>query len=340
MKMGVLINHMNQPLGEVIERARLAEKCGAGSIWLTQTAGQREIGMLLSALAANTGNVQLGMAVQPVYAHPPVVTAQTALTLDEFSGGRLILGLGVGHRVMGEWMMGGRYTPQAEAMREYLTTVRSLVTEGEVNFAGRYYSGHATYVAPRRPDLPLYMGALGPRMLELAGEVADGVVVYMSSPAYLREQVMPRLRAGWARRPGGRPDGFDVVVMLFSSVCDDDEVRLYREWFRRWLAGYQCMDNYRKLFTMAGFAQEGRASDAMVSELAAIGRAEQVSQRVSEYREAGATRMIIFPMEGGQPDPAQFASVLDAAAADPADSREHPGPALLRARISTGKEQP
>ena len=87
MKLGVLINHINQPLGDVIERARLAEKCGAGSIWLTQTAGQREIGMLLSALAANTGNVQLGMAVQPVYAHPPVVTAQTALTLDELSGG-------------------------------------------------------------------------------------------------------------------------------------------------------------------------------------------------------------------------------------------------------------
>jgi alkanesulfonate monooxygenase SsuD/methylene tetrahydromethanopterin reductase-like flavin-dependent oxidoreductase (luciferase family) len=139
MKLGVLINHINQPLGEVIEQARLAEKYGADSIWLTQTAGQREIGMLLSALAANTENVQLGMAVQPIYVHPPVVTAQTALTLDELSGGRLVLGLGVGHRVMGEWMMGASYTPQAAAMREYLAIVRSLSTEGQVNFTGRWY---------------------------------------------------------------------------------------------------------------------------------------------------------------------------------------------------------
>jgi F420-dependent oxidoreductase-like protein len=314
MKSGVLINHISQPLGGVIERARLAEKCGADSIWLTQTAGQREIGMLASALAANTENVQIGLAVQPIYAHPPVVAAQTALTLDELSGGRLILGLGVGHRVMGEWMMGASYTPQAAAMGEYLTIVRSLVTEGQVNFAGRWYSGHAAYAAPSRPDLPLYLGALGPRMLELAGEVADGVVIYMSSPSYLREQVMPRLQAGWARRPGGRPAGFDVVVMLFGSVCRDDETDRYRDWFRRWLAGYQCMDNYRRLFTAAGFGHDGRASDAMVSELAAIGRAEQVSERVAGYRAAGATRLIIFPMEGGELDPAQFTSVLDAAA--------------------------
>ena len=316
MKLGVLINHINQPLGEVIARARLAEKCGADSIWLTQTAGQREIGMLLSALAANTENVQLGMAVQPIYVHPPVVTAQTALTLDESSGGRLILGLGVGHRVMGEWMMGAKYTPQAEAMREYVTTVRSLITDGEVNVNGRWYGGHATYVAPRRPELPLYMGALGPRMLELAGELADGVVVYMCSPDYLREQVMPRLRAGWARRGAGRGGSFDVVVMLFSAVCEDSEITLYRDWFRRWLAGYQCMDNYRKLFTSAGFAQDGRASDEMVSELAAIGPAEQVRKRVAEYREAGATRMIMFPMEDGHLEPARFNTVLDAAAGE------------------------
>jgi hypothetical protein len=107
--------------------------------------------------------------------------------------------------------------------------------------------------------------------------------------------------------------------MLFSSVCADDEVGLYRDWFSRWLAGYQCMDNYRRLFSAAGFAQEGRASDAMVSELAAIGREEQVTERVAEYRAAGATRMIMFPMAAGPPEPAHFKSVLDAAAGAEAD---------------------
>lgn len=218
--------------------------------------------------------------------------------------------------MMGEWMLGARYTPQAEAMREYLTIVRALITDGEVNFSGRWYSGHATYVAPRRPDLPLYLGALGPRMLELAGELADGVVVYLCSPGYLSEQVMPRLRAGWARRQARRGTDFDVVVMLFSSVCTEGEIGLYRDWFRRWLMGYQCMDNYRKLFAAAGFAHGTRASDAMISQLAAIGSVQQVRKRIAEYKAAGATRMIMVPMEDGSLEPTRFKSVLDAADAE------------------------
>lgn len=316
MKIGVVVDHMDVPLSGVIERARWAEKCGADSIWLTQTAGQREIGMLLAALAGGTESAALGTAVQPTYAHPPAVAAQSALTLDELSGGRLILGLGVGHRLMGEWMMGAPCVPQAEAMREYLTIVRTLIVTGEVNVTGRWYSGHLAYTAPRRPGLPLYLGALGPRMLELAGELADGVVVYLCSPAHLRDQVMPRLRAGWARRPGGGA-GFDVVVMLFGAAGADPEP--YRAMFRRWLAGHQRMDYYRRMLMRAGFAADiraGQPGDAMVSELAAIGSAGHVRGRVAEYREAGATRVAVFPMEGDRFEPAEFRATVEAAAGD------------------------
>jgi alkanesulfonate monooxygenase SsuD/methylene tetrahydromethanopterin reductase-like flavin-dependent oxidoreductase (luciferase family) len=314
MKTGVVVNHIDVPLGGVLERARWAEKSGADSLWVTQTAGQREVGMLLAALAMGTERAALGTAVMPAYAHPPAVTAQSALTLDELSGGRLILGLGVGHRLMGEWMMGSACIPRADAMREYLTIIRALITDGEVDVAGRWYSAHLAYAAPRRPGLPLYLGALGPRMLELAGELADGVVLYLCTPGYLRDHVMPRLRAGWARRPGGRGD-FDVVVMLFGAAGPDTGP--HREMFHRWLAGYQRMDYYRRMLAGAGFAAEiqaRRTSETMVSELAAIGSAGHVRGRIAEYAEAGATRVALFPMEGDGFDPARFRATVEAAA--------------------------
>ena len=136
---------------------------------------------------------------------PPVAMAQTAITLDEISGHRLVLGLGCGHRIFGEWMLGATYSASIAPVREYLGIVTGLIREGEVSVTGSWFSGRVIYGAPRRAGLPVYMGSVGPRMLELAAEMADGVILWMCTPGYVRDFVMPRLRAGWARRPGGTP---------------------------------------------------------------------------------------------------------------------------------------
>src|SRR5256885_15536174 len=134
--------------------------------------------------------------------------AQMAATLDELSGGRFILGLGISHKVTVEGMWGLRLENPVAAMREYLTIVRTTLRDGGCGFEGRYFTGRAAYSGPRRADLPILISALNPRMLELAGEIADGIVLYMCTPAYVREHIVP---AGRARREevGENPAGVE-----------------------------------------------------------------------------------------------------------------------------------
>lgn len=293
-RVSVSIEQVDKSLGAIVERADIAAKCGVDGLWVAQLPSQRDVGMLVAGLAAHTSGVTIGTAVLPIYVSPPVAMAQTALTLDEISGGRLALGLGRGHRMFGEWVLGGTYSGSVEPMREYLTIVTSLIRRGEVNLAGLVFSGRAFYAAPRRPELPVYVGAFGPRMLELAAERADGVILWMCTPSYVRDVVMPSLRAGWARRPEGHA-GFEVVVMM-SAIVSPRNVEDGRAAARSMFSGYLRMENYQKLLAASGFGDDVRslrAGDAMIDELCAIGNAQLLQERIASYREAGATEIAL-----------------------------------------------
>lgn len=286
----------NLPLGTVFERADIAEKAGADGLWVAQLPSQRDAGMLMAGLAARTSDVTIGSAVLPVYTSPPVVMAQAALTLDEISGHRLVLGIGRGHRLFGEWMLGATYSSSLRPMREYLTIVTSLIRQGEVNLAGSVFGGRAFYAAPRPPRLPVYVGAFGPRMLELAAELADGVILWMCTPSYVSEVAMPSLRRGWARRPGGNA-GFAVVAMLPAVVSPQPGE--FREGARSILNGYLRQENYQKLAAALGFSDDVRSrrvGDAMIDGLCAIGGEPLLQQRIAAYREAGVTEVAIVPL--------------------------------------------
>jgi F420-dependent oxidoreductase-like protein len=295
-RISVTIDQINQSLGAIGERADLAAKSGVDGLWLPQLPSQRDVGLLLADLAAHTSDVTIGTAVLPIYVSPPVAMAQTALTLDEISGGRLALGLGRGHRIFGEWVLGGTYSGSVGPMREYLTIVTSLIRDGQVNVAGSWFSGRAFYAAPRRPQLPVYVGSFGPRMLELAAELADGVVLWMTTPSYVREVVMPSLRAGWARRQGDRA-GFGVVAMMPAVVSGQPAE--CRQAARSMLGGYLRMENYQKLLVASGFGDDVRSlrvGDVMIDELCAIGNRRLVQERIAAYREAGVTEVAIAPL--------------------------------------------
>jgi 5,10-methylenetetrahydromethanopterin reductase len=255
---------------------------------------------MLAAIAADVPDVTIGPAVLPIYQSPPAVMAQVAMTLDEICGNRLALGLGRGHRLVGEWMLGGAYSSSTRAVREYLEIVTSLIHEGEVSIAGSAFESRVFYGAPRRPDLPVYIGAFGPRMLELAAEVADGVILWLCTPEYVRDVVAPSLRAGWARRPSGRA-GFEVVTVLPAAVSDDPEKD--REHGRIMLNGYLRMENYKKILTASGFGDDVRAvrpGDAMIDALCAIGSEQLVRERIAAYREVGVTEIAISPLAAEQ----------------------------------------
>src|SRR6184192_1908125 len=174
-------------LDESVSRAQEAERLGYESVWVTQMPDARDAAVLLAAYAAATQWVRLGTGVLPIYTRHPTAMAQMAATLDEVSGGRFILGMGISHKVTVETMWGLKIEKPVEAMREYLTIVRTSLRDGGCSFEGSHFTARWSYSAPRRPDLPIMISALNPRMLELAGEMADGVVLYMCLPAYIRD---------------------------------------------------------------------------------------------------------------------------------------------------------
>src|SRR5207244_13381258 len=121
-----------------------------------------------------------GTGVLPIYTRHPTAMAQMAATLDEVSGGRFILGMGISHKVTVETMWGLKIEKPVEAMREYLTIVRTRLRDGGCSFEGSYCTARWSDSAPRRPDLPIMISALNPRLLELAGELGERVLLRLS----------------------------------------------------------------------------------------------------------------------------------------------------------------
>jgi len=282
-------------LEQAVARARAAEELGCDSVWLSQLPQERDASLVLAAYGAATTRVGLGSFVFPIYTRHPTAMAQMAATLDELTGGRFRLGIGISHTVTVETMWGLRLTRPAEAMREYLTIVRALLVEGTVQFEGAQFTARGGYAAPRRPDLPVLIAALGPRMLELAGELADGVALWMCSPGYIERHVVPRVRAG-RERAGRSLDGFEIVAALDASLTTDVEGarRVFRGRFER----YASLPYYRSMLDASGFAEElarGEITDAMLHELAGLGDEGAVRDAVRRYRDAGCTLPLVGP---------------------------------------------
>jgi alkanesulfonate monooxygenase SsuD/methylene tetrahydromethanopterin reductase-like flavin-dependent oxidoreductase (luciferase family) len=137
-----------------------------------------------------------------------------------------------------------------------------------------------------RPDLPIYIAALSPGMLRLAGELADGVILWLCNPDYIREVVVPEVTKG--RERAGKPlEGFDIVAAVPSAVTDDPGSA--REQLRNDLVPYFHLPFYQAMIERSGFPTDAGAPDEFLDVLAAIGDAETATAAVERYREAGAT---------------------------------------------------
>src|SRR5947207_5450903 len=134
-------------LDESVARAKAAEGLGYESVWTTQMPDARDAALVLAAYAFHTTRINLGTGVLPIYARHPTAMVQMAATLDELSGGRFILGIGVSHKVTVEGMWGMRLESPVDAMREYLTIVRTTLRDGACAFEGRFFTARWAYSA-------------------------------------------------------------------------------------------------------------------------------------------------------------------------------------------------
>jgi F420-dependent oxidoreductase-like protein len=298
-----------------VERARTAERLGYDSVWVNSITAERDSFIVLTAIALGTEKAGLGTFVVPIYSRHPTVMVQSAATLDELSGGRLRLGIGVSHKVVVENMWGLSLARPVEAMREYFTIVRTALDESSVNLEGKHFTARWAYQHPRpQHHLPILISALAPKMLELAGEVADGVALWMCSPRYIEETVIPHLRAG-RERSGRNLDGFEVVAGVDVSLTTNVEGA--REVARPRFSFYSNLPYYRRVVDEAGFKEDlarGEITDEMIHELAGIGDEKAIRQVLRRYRDAGCTLPLLGAF-AGHAGAAGFEATLQAAAA-------------------------
>jgi alkanesulfonate monooxygenase SsuD/methylene tetrahydromethanopterin reductase-like flavin-dependent oxidoreductase (luciferase family) len=308
MALGCFIS-TGRSLDEAIERVQLAESLGYEAVYTTHTAGRESLSVL-TAYALASSRIRLGTGVVPIYTRTPATMAQAAATIDELSGGRFTLGLGVSHRPVVEAWHGQRIDHPAAEMREYAAIVRAIL-RGEDPPQGKKWqtSFHLAGLQPR-PSLPLYIAALSPTMLRLAGEIADGVVLWLCNPSYIRDVVLPEVRVG-RERAGRSLEGFDIVAAV-PAARTDDRALAYSA-MRRDLLVYFGLPFYRAMIERSGFGEEIAAydaasgdleamqaaiSEAFLEELTAVGDESAVAGGIARYRAAGASSPCIGPIPG------------------------------------------
>jgi len=313
--------------GRFTHLARRAEELGYASLWIAE-AGSADGLVSMTAFACATSRIRVASGVLPIQIRTPAATAIAFLTLNEISGGRAIAGLGVSSPIIVERWHGAAYQKPVTAMRECVAIVRQLFTEGRAKFAGEIY--HADFrlgFKPAHPPPPIYLAALNPPMLRLAGEIADGVLLNYS-PAESVAAMLAEVDAG-AKRAGRDPQAIDRAIYIRMCVTPDERVAL--DAFKRELAGYSFVESYNRMFARYGLAEEfaevrrlwqaGKRddaphaiSDASARKLAAFGAPEQARAMIARFRAAGITLPVSFPVGPRETAERDFVATMQATA--------------------------
>jgi 5,10-methylenetetrahydromethanopterin reductase len=307
------------PAKEFVAHAQLAESLGFGTFWIPEDL-YRGAFTLASAIASNTKRMRIGMGILNPYVRHPATIAMELGALEEISDGRIVLGIGAGLRMWIEGQLGIPYVKPAAAMRETIEIVRALFGGGDVTYQGKVFkvSNLNLHFRPPRARVPAYLGVLGPKNLEMAGQIADGLILsVMTSPAYARYAI-DHVRAG-AAKAGRTLDDFEICANLFISISEDEKAA--RDAVRPFMAtllSFMTSQADHPLFTVAGFEpgeirQFGEAvangqspvplvTDKFVDAFAIAGSPERCCDAIANTIEAGVTSPIAFEVPGIDPD--------------------------------------
>ena len=326
--------HGNDPvaaLETMTQAAVLADHLGYSVAWVAEAYGS-DAPTIMSWIGARTTSIDVGSAVMQIPARSPAMTAMTAATLDALTRGRARIGLGVSGPQVSEGWHGVRFAQPLARTREYVEIVEAALRRDRLEYAGRHFTlplpdgpgkPIKLTIRPVRDHIPLYLAAVGPKNLELAGEIADGWLAIFFAPEHAQEQ-LEALRRG--RRAAGRGteadplDGFDVVPSVPVVVTDDFALGLRRiaPYAALYIGGMgsreQNFDN--QLACRMGFADEaariqdlylaGRhrdAADAVPDEFldatSLVGPKPRLAERVRRYDEVGVTTLTVAPYSRG-----------------------------------------
>jgi len=288
-----------------------AEERGFRAAWFPEITFGDAFGPA-TAVATKTSRIELGTGVVGIWSRSPVTMALQAATLNELSQGRLLLGVGLQARGYVEGWHGQRYERPVRAMREFVTILRRILSGEAVTFEGEIFSVQGFQLQMQPPERParIYMAAIGPQMTRLAGELADGILGYCYSAAYVRDTVLPNLKAG-AERAGRSLEGFDVACGFPTIVTPDDSgLEQIKGQVMMFATAKSSSPEYASSFAAAGYdvgpIQErvdagdvdgalGLVSDEMADALTIAGSPANVRWRIEEYRDAGLTTIALNP---------------------------------------------
>lgn len=283
--------------------SKLAEDLGYHSIWVPEMWG-RDAFSLISHMASVTEKIKLATGIISVYSRSPALIAQSAATMDEYCGGRLILGLGISSIYLNEYWHGAKFERPIRRTLECVEIIRTILAGKRVNYDGEIFRlrNFKLLFEPIRSEIPIYIASMGPKNIELTSRVADGWIPYLCPVSLINE-----------RKEMFASGGREITVAPFLPAMVSDERSESREIVREFVALYVCSmgDYYHKLVSSYGFAEEAdrakrlwrdnRAeaiksiSDELIDLVCVSGSPDEARERLGAFAENSHLPILMFP---------------------------------------------
>ena len=287
MRIGVSLSDPSgpDPMTSLREQIQRAADDGFGSAWMSNIFGLDAL-TALAVAGSGVPGIELGTAVVPTYPRHPAALAQQSLTAAVATGGRLTLGIGTSHKIVIEDMFGYDYGQPIRHMREYLAVLLPLLERRPASFTGTTVRASIGLTTPGEGRVPVLLAALGTQMLGLAGQQADGTVLWMTGPATVRDHIVPTLAA--AAAGAGRPSPRVVCIL---PVCVTSDPAGARDRAARIFAIYGELPSYRAMLDREGASGPG--------DVAIVGDEDAVAGQIQALAEAGVTDFVAGEYERG-----------------------------------------
>lgn len=283
--------------------SKLAEDLGYHSIWVPEMWG-RDAFSLISHMASVTEKIKLATGIISVYSRSPALIAQSAATMDEYCGGRLILGLGISSVYLNEYWHGAKFERPIRRTLECVEIIRTILAGKRVDYEGEIFRlrNFRLLFEPLRSEIPIYIASMGPKNIELTSRVADGWIPYLCPVSLINE-----------RKEMFASGGREITVAPFLPAMVSDERSESREIVREFVALYVCSmgDYYQKLVSSYGFAEEAdrakrlwrdnraeaikNISDELIDLVCVSGSPDEARERLGAFAENSDLPILMFP---------------------------------------------